>query len=130
VNVTIGGRSYADVRMSGDLARLIADAQQYRSTVVQRAQREAESFRAKLAQYRANPGVFLTGALASALNAFLGMPTIEQVFWIPRTDEPVDLRITPDPAVARQRERERYSKDVEGNQRVQEMREGQGIPAE
>lgn len=129
VNVEINGKTYADVRMSGEVARMISDAQQYRSTVVQRSQRQAEMFRAKLQQYRANPAVFLTGALSDGINQFLAQPNVEQVFWLPQSDQPLDLRITSDPAVAREREREKYSTDVENNPRVREMRETQRIPA-
>lgn len=128
VNVEINGKPFGDIRMSGDVARLIADAQQYRSTVVQRSQRQAEMFKAKLQQYRANPAVFLTGALADAVNALLDQPNVEQVFWLPASGLPLDLRLTSDPEVAREREREKYSKDVEGNPRVKEMREFQRVP--
>lgn len=129
VNVEIRGKTYADIRMSGEVARSISDAQQYRSTVVQRSQRQAEMFRAKLQQYRANPSVFLTGALSDAINQFLAQPNVEQVFWLPENDLPLDLRLTPDPAVARERERQKYGADVENNPRVREMRETQRIPA-
>lgn len=123
VNVVVNGKTYADVRVSGDVARMVSDAQQYRSTVVQRAQRQAETFRAKLKSYRASPSVFLSGALADALNAFLALPSVEQVFWLPATTELLDLRLSPDPEVARQKEKAKYEKDVEGNERVKEMRE-------
>lgn len=126
--VTIGGRQYADVRISGEVARMIADAQQYRSTVVQRAQRQAEMFRAKLQQYRANPSVFLTGALSDALNAMLAQQVVSQVFWLPLNNMPFELRLTPDPAISREKERQKYEKDVEDNPRVREMRETQRIP--
>ncbi|MBL8747115.1 MAG: hypothetical protein JNK58_12265 [Phycisphaerae bacterium] len=129
VNVEINGKVYSDLRMSGEVARMIADAQQYRSTVVQRSQRQAEMFRAKLQQYRANPSVFLTGALADGINQLLAQPNIEQSFWLPRNGLPFDLRLTTDPAVARDRERQKYEKDVENNPRVREMRETQRIPA-
>lgn len=129
VNVEINGKTYGDVRMSGEVSRMISDAQQYRSTVVRRSQRQAEMFRAKLQQYRANPSVFLTGALADGINQFLAQPNVEQTFWLPMNELPFELRLTPDPAVARERERQKYEKDVEGNPRVREMRETQNIPA-
>lgn len=123
VNVEIAGRTYSDIRISGEAARTITDAQQYRSTVVQRAQRQAETFRVKLAQYRANPAVFLSSALSEGLIAFLSLPAVEQSFVMPENVEVLDLRISPDPQVARERERARYTEDVEANPRVREFRE-------
>jgi membrane protease subunit HflK len=123
VNVAVNGMTYASVRLSGEVARMISDAQQYRSTVVQRAQRQAEMFRAKLKSFRANPAVFLTGALADGLNAFLAHPNVEQVFWLSPSTDVLDLRLSPDPAVAREKEKQKYEMDVEGNVRVKEMRE-------
>lgn len=130
VEVEINGKTYANIRMSGDVARMISDAQQYRSTVVQRSQRQAEMFQAKLQQYRASPSVFLTGALAEGINQFLASPSVEATFWNADNGLPFDLRLTTDPEVARQRERAKYGTDVENNPRVREMRETQRIPLE
>lgn len=123
VGIEVLGTTHSDLRISGEVSQMMSDAQQHRSTVVQRSQREAERFRAALKQYRSSPEVFLSAALADMMNQLLSNRNIAQVFWIPETTEPFELRITPDPEVARRRERERFERDVEGNERVKEMRE-------
>lgn len=118
----IAGKTYTDAKASGQVASMIAEAQQYRTTVVQQAQRQAETFSAKLQQYRANPRVFLSGELVDAMQAFTA-PLKNDIIWIPESTQPFELRISRDPELARQVERDRYTQDVEGQERVKEMRE-------
>lgn len=117
-NADIAGRAYEAVRLSGDVARVISDAQQYRSSIVQQSQRQAETFRAKRSQYQANPSVFVTNELVDALKSFLSLKTV-QTFWVPDDSQSFELLITPDPQVAREAESEKYRKDIEANPRLQ-----------
>ncbi|MDX2114220.1 MAG: hypothetical protein SFZ24_01185 [Planctomycetota bacterium] len=119
-NVEIAGTMYPEIRVSGQAATMMSEAAQYRSTVVQQAQRAAETFQARLQQYRANPAVFLTSAISDGLQSFLASDRTDQV--VLSTDN-FELLLSPDPEFAKERERARYERDVESNERVREMRE-------
>lgn len=117
--VAIDGVTYDSVRLSGEVSAMLSDARQYSSTVVQRSQRQAETFRVKLEQYRANPRVFLSAEWSEAITAFIDRPTNE-VFLMPE-DTILEILGNSDPDLARQRETERYTRDVEANPRLQQV---------
>lgn len=117
--VELSGKKYEQVRVSGEVATVIAESQQYRASTVQQAQSRADTFRAKREQYRANPAVFITGEWANAMNSFLSRANVQQYLF--PDNEPVELLISPDPEVEREKERQRYRKDVESNTRLQQM---------
>lgn len=119
-NVEIEGRKFDDVRIAGDVASMISDAQQHRSSVVQQAQRQADTFRAKRAQYQANPMVFASNEWAEAFKAFITRPNVE-VMIMPTDSDGMELLLTSDPEIARDAERERFGKDVDENLRLQKM---------
>jgi len=123
-SVTVDHVVYDGVRLSGEVASMMSDARQFRSTVVQRAQRQAETFSAKLAQYRANPSVFVTSEWADFYRSFLGARNVE-VFWAPAGLQSFEIVINSDPEIARQQERERFSRDVDANTRLQRMNDAQ-----
>lgn len=118
--VEIEGRVFDLVEVTGEVKSMISDAQQYRSSTVQQAQRHAATFRAKLAQYRANPMVFASNEWSQAFRQFVSQPGVEVII-TPAVDESVELLITSDPEIARDQERQRYSRDVEENLRLQRM---------
>lgn len=118
--VTVDGVSYEGVRLSGEVASMMSEARQFRSTVVQRAQRQSETFSAKLAQYRANPSVFVTSEWADFFRSFLGARSVE-VFWAPAGLDSFEMVINSDPEIARQQERDRFARDVDQNTRLREM---------
>lgn len=118
--VTINGRTYETVRASGEASTIVSDAQQYRSSVVQQAQRQAEIFRAKREQYRANPSVFVAGEMVRALGTLYANPAV-QTYRVPANAASVEVLISPDADVARAAERERNRRTVESNPRVREM---------
>lgn len=119
MGVSIAGTSYGEVRISGDAARLIGAAEEYRATVATRAQSQARTFLAKREQHRANPTVFLTSELTDAYKAFLSNPTVE-LFQLPSGTSPLSLKLTPDPKIARDIEAEVKRRETEANWRLRE----------
>jgi hypothetical protein len=120
--IELAGRSYPELQLSGFVAQMISDAQQYRSTIVQQSQRESETFAAKLKQYQANPSLFLSGALVEAMQTFYASPLVEPI-WSPPTTDPLELALTRDPQVARDAERAQKEKELKENARVKRMQE-------
>lgn len=119
-NKEIEGRTFDDIRVAGEAASMISDAMQYRSSIVQQAQRQADTFRAKRAQYLANPMVFAANEWADAFKAFVTRPNVE-VMIMPTDEDGMELLLTSDPEIARDAERERFGKDVDENLRLQKM---------
>jgi hypothetical protein len=76
--VTIEGEKVIP-RVGGDVAVKMFEAQQYRSSIVSRAQTDASVFAAKLAAFKANPAVVLTGDWSEAVATFLSRDSV-QVF--------------------------------------------------
>lgn len=125
VAVQVNGREYAELSLSGEVSQLMSEATQYRGTVVQMAQRSAETFAARLQQYRASPSVFLTGALTDALASVLSRANVE-VQWLPEGLGSFELLVSPDPQIQRALEAAQKSMDVENNPRVQKLRRDMG----
>lgn len=63
--------------ISGEVAKIISDARQYRSEIVSKRRAELAIFEAKLAQYKANPKVMLNREWAQGLTAFLSRDNVE-----------------------------------------------------
>lgn len=84
----------------GDVARILGEAASYRTGVVNRAQADARTFSAKLAQFEANPGVMLQREVAEARTAFLARETVQQ-FLLPMGMSTINLVLNHDPDVAR-----------------------------
>lgn len=112
----LNGVAYPPIQIAGEVAQRISEAQQYRSTSVARARTRAETFRAKLAQYRANPKVALSYELMDAYSQFLKTETV-QTFFVPTGTEPLTIKIGPDPDFAREIERAIKRRDLEENER-------------
>ncbi|HBS29569.1 MAG TPA: hypothetical protein DEB06_09005 [Phycisphaerales bacterium] len=117
--VEVAGRTFEGVRLSGEVASMLSAARQHRSTIVQQAQRQAETFRAKLTQYRASPAVFLVSEWADALRAHLAGKEVE-VLWAPPEAGSFEVLLSPDPELTRQKERDRFGADVDANIRLQQ----------
>ncbi len=113
-NASINGVKYPDVRISGDVARSLSAATEYRSSVVARAQAAAATFRAKREQYRSNPKVFLSTEWVDAMRAFLRRDTV-QVFQVPEGTGPFTFSISRDPQIARDQEAAQKARDIEQN---------------
>lgn len=95
--VTIDGKQILP-RTSGEVARMLADAEQYRSSVTAKSQSDATSFKAKLATYRANPRVFLTAEWADALGTMLARENVQTLLLPPQLQSTV-IRINRDPTI-------------------------------
>ncbi len=93
-----------DVLVTGEAARLISEARQYRSEVVARRRGEHDTFRAKLEQFRSNPDVMIRNEWTSALAEFYAQDTVETFFVAPGMGTMV-LNLNRDPDVAREVER-------------------------
>lgn len=100
MNITAGGQTFKDVRMSGLASRVVEDAKRYRSNVVQRAKGQAQTFEAKREQYRANPSVFITREWADAMTAFLKQDRVQAKI-IPDHTQKYTLRVSEDPDILR-----------------------------
>lgn len=99
------------LRITGRVAAVMSESQQYRSSVVSRAQADARVFEAKLAAFKANPNVVLTGDWSEALATFLNRDTI-QVFMLPG-GKSIDLWLNRDPELAKAQEAIRTRKEAE-----------------
>lgn len=83
---------------SGEVAQMLADAEQYRSSVVAKSQSDATSFTAKLATFRANPQVFLTSEWSDALGTMMARENVQTMLLPPGLQSSV-LRINRDPTI-------------------------------
>ena len=101
---TLDGKA-VDPRISGRVAGTLSEAQQYRSSVVSRAQADARVFEAKLQAFRANPSVVIAGDWSEALAVFLNRDSV-QVFMLPG-GKLIDLVLNRDPELAKLQERMR-----------------------
>jgi len=111
-NIEIGGRTYAESRISGDVSRTIAQANTYRIAVVERARQQGQSFAAKLDQYRSNPRVFLAREWTEAMTALMTSGNV-QAFMMPKDMEHLELLVNADPEVLRELRREIQRREVE-----------------
>lgn len=129
---SIPGRTVR-VNLSGRAANRISEAQQYRSSVVSRAQADLRRFEAKLESYRANPAVMLMGDWLAAWSAFTAREQVT-ILAVPAGVRTLQLDLNRDPRVALEQERRLTQQEA---QRVREaqarafeqsQREGVGRP--
>ncbi len=109
--VEIGGRTYDEVVFSGRAAEEISRARRTSQVIVDQAKRDAALYRAKLAQYRANPVVFVAREWSEALRSFMASPNVQQFHAPPDSD--FTLQINNDPDIARELQRERQRRGLE-----------------
>ncbi len=100
------------LRASGAAGQAIVEAQQYRSTVVSKAQGEAEAFAARLQAFKTNPGVVLVSDWTDAYRALLARPEFE-LWMLPPGVSTIQLLLNRDPEVVRNREQLRFKSDQE-----------------
>ena len=113
-NVEIVGESYDEVRMSGTAAEIVSRARAEADAMVDRARQSAETFAAKLDQYRANPTAFLVREWTEALITFLERDSVV-TFFVPPGQQIVELSLNDDPEFARERMRARQREMVDEN---------------
>ncbi len=111
--------------VSGEVTRIISEAEQYRTNVITRAQSAADRFAAKLDLYRDNPAVFVSTEWASAYADFVENAQA-QVFAMPR-DSAMELVLNRDPDIARSAEAEQNAAEATQTieQRVRDVLENQ-----
>jgi regulator of protease activity HflC (stomatin/prohibitin superfamily) len=100
--------------VSGDVSKTVAEAEQYRTGVVTRASGDASSFTAKLASFKANPQVFLTGEWTDAVGFVLTRDNVTTML-LPPGLERLLVQINRDPWVAQEMQAREGAKKVEQN---------------
>lgn len=112
----VGGKAVEDA-ISGQVVAIINDARRYRNSIVSQREAELGAYRAKLAQYKVNPGVVVQRELADALAVFLARDNVEKFFLPPGTSA-LEVLLNPDPIARRaidkaikQRENEELEKE-------------------
>jgi len=98
-DVEINGTTYPEVALAGEASRSISEAKQSRTTLVDMARQKSLTFEAKLAQYRANPNVFLVREWTEALRMVMAQPHV-QTFMIAGKSQ-FQILLNNDPEVAR-----------------------------
>ncbi|MEM9081985.1 MAG: SPFH domain-containing protein [Planctomycetota bacterium] len=118
--VTIRGKLYPQVDISGQAATLISDARSARDTIVARYRQKAESFQAKLEAYRRQPEIFVTSEWTNAMEDFLD-GTYTQFFFLDPDTESVIIELSSDPEVREKIERDQLMQTIGNNERIQEL---------
>ncbi len=106
--VTVDGQ-VIDGKTSGEVARMISEARQYKGEVVNKRRAELANFTAKLDQYRSNPSVMLHREWSEALTAFLDRDSV-QLMVVPPSLRTLELQLTEDIQLAKKRETENRKK--------------------
>jgi regulator of protease activity HflC (stomatin/prohibitin superfamily) len=120
--LTIDGKPVS-ATVSGDVSRTLAEADQYRASVVSKAQADAATYSAKLLAFRSNPQVFLTTEWTDAYTAFSERKTL-QALLLPPGLERVVLQINKDPTIAKMIEEEISKAEAEENlRRIRDKRQ-------
>jgi len=97
--VQIGERTLENLA-SGQVAKIISEARQYRSSVVSQRRTELATFQAKLQQFKSNPALLVTTEWADGLNAFLSRENVE-VFTLPPGIASSEVWLSRDPDISR-----------------------------
>lgn len=92
------------VVVSGEVTRIIAEARQYRSEIVAQRQRDAETFAAKLEQFRSNPLVMVHNEWQTGLRRFYSRGNLQLLMNPPGTDM-IELVLNADPEVLKGQQR-------------------------
>ncbi len=95
-----------DRLVSGEVTRLISDAETYRRRVRDRAQADVTRFRSKLEQYNDNRGVLISREWSDAVEQFLKKDTVQAMF-LPRGTDILELLLGRDPQILRDQEKVR-----------------------
>jgi len=109
--VTVDG-VVVENKTSGEVARLISEARQYKGEVVNQRRAELANFTAKLSQYRSNPSVMLNREWSDALSAFLERDSV-QLLVVPQNVRTLEIQLTEDFDIAKKRDTEIRRKAAE-----------------
>jgi membrane protease subunit HflK len=108
--VEIDGRSYGPGLATGEVAELLGEAASRRATIVSRAQSDLDVFRAKLAQFNANPRLMMSRNWAIAYDEFLAKPYVQS--WILPPGSPAEFLLNEDPDVVDQRQKDAKEREA------------------
>lgn len=86
--------------VSGEVARLLADAEQYRGNIVNQRQRELARVMAKNEQFKSNPLVTVHNEWADGLSTFLARENVLKLY-LPAHTNTLSINVIPDPDVLR-----------------------------
>ncbi|MDX2118222.1 MAG: SPFH domain-containing protein [Planctomycetota bacterium] len=98
VNAALEGQGDVGTKVSGEVSKLMSEARQYRSQIVNQRRGELTSYLAKLAQFQSNPGVMINREWAEALTAFMSRDSVE-LFWLPPGLHTLQLQTNSDPDI-------------------------------
>lgn len=128
----VGGR-VVEAQISGEVARLLNEATQYRAEAVNTARSDLALFTAKLEQFRSNPEVMIQTEWADAFSMFLAQESVS-AFTLPPGLMQVRLQINPDPDIQNEQvvaDRRRRAEDAreqrEREQQQQRFRTQEGV---
>lgn len=116
--VTIDGQVIEN-KTSGEVARLMSEARQYKGEVVDQRRAELANFQAKLQQYRSNPSVMLNREWSDALSAFLERDSV-QLMVVPQNVNTLEIQLTEDFDIAKRRDTEIRRRAAEDARRQRE----------
>src|SRR5690606_28400632 len=102
--VTIDGEE-VQFSVSGQIARVVQEAEQFSDQIVADAMTSASIFQAKYAAFQANPAVVVHTDWANAMASLLQRQSTQSMFMAPSGD--MTFTLNRDPEVQRQLERER-----------------------
>lgn len=108
--VEMNGKRF-DKPATGTVARLMQEANQYRSEVVSKRKAETALFNAKLAQFESNPLVMVHNEWKEAVAQFLARESV-QVMLVPPGTSTLQLVLNADPDILKRQEQ--YKREVEG----------------
>lgn len=106
---TVDGKP-VDVTLSGRVAQVVSESEQYRTSVATRAEADARVFEAKREAYRANPSVFLSNEWTDAVRSFMRRDNV-QALSLPANLTRTVLMINRDPELQRALEQERLERE-------------------
>ncbi|HVU64401.1 MAG TPA: SPFH domain-containing protein [Phycisphaerales bacterium] len=123
--VTIDGKEVRP-NVSGRVSTTLAEALQYKTSVVSKARSDAESFNAKLGAFRANPQVFLSGEWTDAYKTFSSRESV-QFMLLPPGLERLVLMINRDPDIDKKIKMEEAAKIAEQAQKDREKKRAEEL---
>jgi modulator of FtsH protease HflK len=110
----------------GQVSRTVAEAREYRTTLVSRTKSEVSAFLAKREAFKANPLVMIEADWRGALTEFLRRDTVQE--WVlPPADQMKGfvLMLNRDPAIAREQEQKRNESEAKKAEEARQLRQQQ-----
>jgi hypothetical protein len=112
--VKVGDQVIPANAVTGQVSAILADARQYRSSIVNQRLAELNTFRAKLTQFKTNPDVLVQREWTDAMASFLDHPYVE-IFSMP-PGIANELWLNRDPRIAKDYEKQRKEAELKKEQ--------------